>query len=144
MASNMPPKHVEHINWILKTLQKSTYIWMAARTAVYDNIWSTSYYSTLKCIPDNRIIYFCRELEKVVWTLTSGINLSHLAPPAVSITIRGAIAALVAYDDCDQYIDMKYEKLELCAKLCEKPQAILLLPMVYVKEEFHDKVVALT
>lgn len=63
MASNMPPKHVEHINWILKTLQKSTYIWMAARIAVYDNIWSTSYYSTLKCIPDNRIIYF-RELEK--------------------------------------------------------------------------------
>jgi hypothetical protein len=140
MASNMPPKHVEHINWILETLRKNSYIWLAARIATYNKIdqyiWPISYYSTLKCIPDDRIIHF-RELEKVVWTLASGINLSELEQPAVSIAIqiRGAISALVAYADCEQYIDMKYEKLELYAKLSEKPQAILLLPMVYVREK---------
>ena len=140
MASNMPPKHVEHINWILKTLQKSPYIWIAARTAAYNKIeyiWPNAYNFTLKYIPDNRIMHF-RELEKLVWVLTSGINLSHLEQPSVAYAIRGAIAALVAYDDCQQYIDMKYEKLEFYAKLSEKPQAILLLPMIYVKEEINE------
>ena len=48
---------------------------------------------------------------------------------------RTSIAALIAWDDCDQFLNMPYEKLQVWAVLSEDPRAILLLPMVNVKEQ---------
>lgn len=45
-----------------------------------------------------------------------------------------ALVALVAYDDCDRYLQMNYEQLQVYAILSERPQAILLLPMKWVQE----------
>ena len=44
------------------------------------------------------------------------------------------ILALIAYDDCDQYLSMSYEQLLTYALLSEKPQAILLLPLKWIQE----------
>lgn len=51
---------------------------------------------------------------------------------------RAAISALIAYDDCDSFLDMPYEKLQVWAVLSEEPRAVLLLPMIYVKEELAN------
>ena len=51
---------------------------------------------------------------------------------------RDAISALVAYDDCDQFLNMPYEKLKVWTVLSEDPRAVLLLPMVYVKEKLAN------
>ena len=47
---------------------------------------------------------------------------------------RDAIAAFVAYDDCEQYLSMTYDQLKVYAILSEKPAAVLLLPLKWVQE----------
>ena len=49
-----------------------------------------------------------------------------------------SLLSLVIYDDCDQYLALGYEKLKVYAVLSEKPQAILLLPMAYVREKMNE------
>ena len=43
---------------------------------------------------------------------------------------RDAIMALIAWDDCAHYLAMSSAKLEIWAKLSEKPECLLLLPAV--------------
>ena len=50
----------------------------------------------------------------------------------------GVLVALIAYDDCDQYLSMTFDELKTWVALTEKPQAILLLSMVYVKEQTNE------
>ena len=52
---------------------------------------------------------------------------------------RDSLLALVAHDDCDQYLSMGYEKLKVYAVLSDKPQAVLLLPMAYVREKINEQ-----
>ena len=46
--------------------------------------------------------------------------------------VSGVLLALIAYDDCDQYLSMTFDELKTWALVSEKPQAILLLPMKWV------------
>ena len=46
--------------------------------------------------------------------------------------VYGVLLALIAYDDCDQYLSMTFDELKTWALVSEKPQAILLLPMKWV------------
>jgi hypothetical protein len=45
-----------------------------------------------------------------------------------------AILSLVAYDDCEKYLDMSYNELLFMAKLTEIPATILLLPYAKAME----------
>ena len=58
----------------------------------------------------------------------------------LKILAKGIISALIAYDDCDQYLSMTYDELRVWALLSGTPQAVLLLPMKWVQE--HESVVA--
>ena len=49
-----------------------------------------------------------------------------------------AILALIAYDDCEQYLSMTSEELRAWAMRTEHPAAILLLPMVIVREQIEQ------
>jgi len=49
-----------------------------------------------------------------------------------------AISALIAWDDCAQYLDMSSDKLEMWAILSENPAAILLLPAVKAFEKIAE------
>jgi hypothetical protein len=51
---------------------------------------------------------------------------------------RGAIIALIAYDDCAHYLDMPSEQLRMWAILSENPAAILLLPAVIAFERIAE------
>ena len=44
----------------------------------------------------------------------------------------GVLLALIAYDDCDQYLSMTSDELKTWMLISEKPQAILLLPIKWV------------
>jgi hypothetical protein len=48
------------------------------------------------------------------------------------------IAALIAYDDCAQYLDMPSDKLEVWAILSENLAAVLLLPAVVAFEKINE------
>jgi len=47
-----------------------------------------------------------------------------------SILSRGAILALIAYDDAAQYLEWDHEKLEVISILTESPTQFLMLPAV--------------
>jgi hypothetical protein len=46
--------------------------------------------------------------------------------------------ALVAYDDCAQYLDMSSDQLKVWAILSENPAAVLLLPAVIAFEKIAE------
>ena len=52
--------------------------------------------------------------------------------------VRGALLALVAYDDASKYLDLSSEKLKMIIALSEHPAAILLLPAVIAFEKEVD------
>lgn len=133
------PKSVEHINWILKTLEIRPYLWTAANTSKFSQLaettWYTAFQDAINNIPSqyrNQVNQLDHVIDHVIRDFTSELS-SNIAWIA-----RGAIVALVAYNDCEQYINMGYEKLLVYAKLSENPQAILLLPMVYVRERLNE------
>jgi hypothetical protein len=49
-----------------------------------------------------------------------------------------SILALLAYDDCEQYLSMTSEELKAWALMTEHPAAVLLLPMVVVREQIEQ------
>jgi len=50
----------------------------------------------------------------------------------------GAILALVAYDDCAQYLDMTSSELRVWAALSEHPAPILLIPALVAREKIKE------
>jgi hypothetical protein len=51
---------------------------------------------------------------------------------------RGAILALVAYDDCEKYLSMPSDQLRVWAILSENSAAILLIPAVIAFERIGE------
>jgi len=51
---------------------------------------------------------------------------------------RGAILALIAYDDAVKYLNMTIDQLKMWAILSEDPAAILLLPTVIAFEKISE------
>jgi hypothetical protein len=49
--------------------------------------------------------------------------------------VRGAILALVAYDDCAKYLNLPIDQLEMIYQLSEHPACLLLQPAVLVFEK---------
>lgn len=54
---------------------------------------------------------------------------------------RMTLLALVAYDDCDGYLQMSYDELQIWAELSGQPQAVLLLLLKWVQEHEHEALV---
>ena len=48
---------------------------------------------------------------------------------------RDAVLVLIAYDDCEKFLDMTPDELQVWAVLSNDPAAILLLPMVQVMQK---------
>ena len=50
----------------------------------------------------------------------------------------GAMAALIAWDDCSQYLDMPSDQLKMWYHLTERPACLLLLPAVIAFEKINE------
>ena len=134
--SHLPNAH--HIDWVLASLKENPELWDAARDAAWDEAWDTARAEAMSAARD-AVWDAARdaawaEAWSEAWDTSSGA--ARDAPRAAA---RDAISALVAYDDCDQFLNMPYEKLKVWTVLSEDPSAILLLPMVYVRERLNEQ-----
>ena len=123
--SHLP--NARHIDWVLKSLKENPEFWVAAWDAARDAARSAAWVAARAEVWDAA----CDAVWDAAWD-------------AARAAAWDVIAALIAYDDCDQFLNMSYEKLKVWAVLSEDPRAILLLPMIYVKEQLNECMVAPT
>ena len=121
------------IDWVIESLKCNPELWSraedavlnATRDAAYDEAWAEAL--------DN--------VRSEAWDTARDVTW-YAAYDEACDAAHGAILALVAYDDCDQYLQMSYDQLLIYATLSERPQAVLLLPLKWVQE--HEALVTST
>ena len=129
--SHLPNAH--HIDWVLASLKENPELWDAARDAAWDTARAEAMSAARDAVWDAARDAAWAEAWSEAWDTSSGA--ARDAPRAAA---RSVISALVAYDDCDQFLNMPYEKLKVWTVLSEDPRAVLLLPMVYVREKLAN------
>ena len=129
--SHLPNSH--HIDWVIESVKKDTQVWQTA--------WEIKAWVAARDAARDAALYAVRTATWDEARIAAWYAARHAARDAALYAARiaawDAIFALVAYD-CDQYLKMDYEKLWVYAILSEKPKAILLLPMVYVREKIKE------
>ena len=127
--SHLPNAH--HIDWVLESAKTHDEIWARAWVASYrssyaydasrDAVWAGALNEAWNVVRDAD--------REAAWDAT------RTGPWAADQNaVLNTNLALVAYDDCDEYLQMSYEQLLIYATLSEKPQAVLLLPLKWVQE----------
>ena len=136
--SHLPNAH--HIDWVLKSLEENPELWATAYDAAESAAWSAARSEAISAAWD--------AAWDAAWSAAGSAARDAARSAAISAAIsavrdaaRDAISALVAYDDCDNFLNMSYEKLKVWAVLSEDPKAVLLLPMVYVKEQLAQEAI---
>jgi hypothetical protein len=79
--------------------------------------------------------------QDAAWDVAHNVALSvaqDAARSAAWSVAYDAILALFVYDDCDQYLSMTSEELQVWALVTEHPAAVLLLPAVIVFERIKE------
>jgi hypothetical protein len=119
--SDLPNAH--HIDWVLASLKENPWRWRVAWRAAISTVAGDAAWNNARW-PAIDVASIAK--RQAAWTAAWD--------EAWDDGVRHTVLALVAYDDCDQYLNMGYVKLRTYATLSERPQALLLLPMVYVKQ----------
>lgn len=147
--SHLPNSH--HIDWVIESLKQNPELWTKARVTrnnafgLYskNNHWTDidglELWDVLDESRDDAWKNVKENIEKFAIWFTKYSEEVKAAEAAWD-----SILALIAYNDCDQHINMNYEKLQVYATISEKPQAIMLLPMVYVREKLNERMVTIT
>jgi hypothetical protein len=122
--------NAHHIDRVLASVKKYPKIWndaqlttsIATSDAAYDAARDESWVAARDVNLD------------VIWyaTMVEAHNPKRIGSTQLA---NGAILALIAYDDCDQYLSMPSEQLRMWVTLTEKPAAVLLLPAVIAFEQ---------
>ena len=129
--SHLPNAH--HIDWVLKSVKENTKLWDAADHAS----WNAATVTPLDVAGASA--------NAAAWNKNRNVSLNvmldetSLISNSARYAARHVMAALIAYDDCDHFLNMDYEKLQVWAVLSEDPCAILLLPMVYIKKHLNEQ-----
>lgn len=129
--SDLPNAH--HIDWVLNSLKENPKLWHEALDAASDTARNKAWDAT-------------QAIEAAVAAAAWGSGATRAAAPRhwadgrARAAANSAILALVVYDDCDQYLALGYEKLKVYAALSDKPQAVLLLSMMHVREKLNESV----
>ena len=125
--SNLP--NAPHIDWVLSSLKDNPDLWASAWDAgeevrlhaAFEAAWAAERTAAGDATGDST--------GDAAWVATR-----DAAWDAAWV----AILALIAYDDCDQYLTMSYEELRIWAALSEHPAAVLLTPTVRIKEKLNE------
>jgi hypothetical protein len=126
--SDLP--NAKHIDRVLASLKEHPEIWGEAggtdRSAAFRHtVW----------------VAICVSARSEVWNEArlAARDVARLATPdAAWGAAWDAILALVAYDDCDQYLNLPSEQLRAWSLLTEQPAAMLLLPAVTAFERIKE------
>ena len=109
--SHLP--NAQLIDWVLESVKNNPYMWRHEWAANWAANWAAARNAAL---------------------LAARNSTSDGASDGALTAACDSILALIAYDDCQQYLDMSYEQLKVYALLSERPQAVLLLPLKWVRE----------
>ena len=135
--SHLPNAH--HIDWVLESAKTHDKIWARAWVASYRVSYAYSSRDAVWSAAVNKAWNVARDADRcATWYASRGVILN--ATPgrdAVQSAVLNTNLVLVAYDDCDEYLQMSYEQLLSWAHLSEQSQAVLLLPMKWVQEHEH-------
>ena len=133
--SNLP--NAKHIDWVLASLKSNIDIWIQARNQAYSQALNQAWNQVRVQARDQARVQALNQAweqaRNQAWEQARNQAWKQAYDQA-----SGVLVALIAYDDCDQYLSMTFDELKTWAALTEKPQAILLLPMVYVKEQTNE------
>ena len=77
-------------------------------------------------------------IDRILASVKEHPEVWDAARHAAVVATRDAIMALIAWDDCAQYLDLSSAKLEIWFKLSEKPKCLLLLPAVKAFEKIDE------
>lgn len=122
--SHLPNAH--HIVWVIKSVKDNPEVWAVAwhaasdaihdltRDAAWEKAWDTAHDAA------RRESAWHAARHKVRYAARNTARASAL----------DAVAALLAWDDSAQFLEMDGDELEVWARLSEDPRAILLLPAV--------------
>jgi len=141
--SHLP--NVTHIDRVIASVNKYPEIWSAAHNATRDAAWGAVRHATLNAAYDaacNAAWNAAYDAAcNAAWNAArdAGRDAGRSAPwHSARDAILALILALIAYDDCDQYLSMSSEQLRAWALMTEHPAAVLLLPMVVVREQIEQ------
>jgi hypothetical protein len=129
--------NAKHIDWVIASLKKHPDLWSGGRDAAWDAAWCEScdaaYDAPCKATRDAAL----DAAYNAAWDDTRDMIWDAAWVEALAAA-QGVILALIACDDCDQYLSMTSEELRLWATLSEHPAAILLLPVVLIREKMAE------
>ena len=125
--SDLP--NAQYIDWVLKSLDGNPELWYEPMYAAWDKAWDKAW--------DEARAAAWYAARDAVWNAAWRVSRDR-ASYAARRAAWNVLVALIDYDDCEQYLNMGYEKLKVYASLSDKPQAILLLPMLYVWEKSYQ------
>jgi hypothetical protein len=124
--SHLPNSH--HIYRVIESAESHPEIWSAAWDTIGDMASDAIWDAATAAVRDAARVM----VLDAVWIRIA-------ARGAAGDAAWGAITALIAYDDCDSFLDMPYEQLKVWALLSEEPAAFLLLPAVIALENIAKK-----
>ena len=125
--SHLP--NAAHIDRILASVKEHPEVWDAA----WDAARVAARYAARNAIMDA-----ARDATRVAARDAIIDAAGNSAWYAARHAARYAIMALIAWDDCAHYLDLSSAKLEIWAKLSEKPECLLLLPAVKAFEKIDE------
>jgi hypothetical protein len=121
-----------HIDEVLESVQAHPDIWLAATTAP-----RTAARNAAMAAAWNAAWNAARNAPRdAAWDATWDTTDPAAAMNAIRRDAdKDAILALVAYDDCEHFLEMSSDQLRIWIALSEHPAAILLLPAVIAFEQ---------
>ena len=139
--SHLP--NATHIDRVLESIKAHPDIWCAAYDTVRIAItargaaWSTAVMAGGRAGADTwREAYDV--VHDVVYAVAWHVVRNMTKYMSLKDVSRGAILALIMYDDSAKYLDMPSDQLKSWAILSEDPAAVLLLPAVIAYEKISE------
>ena len=114
-----------HIDRILASVKAQPDVWVAAQEAAWAVARSAAW-SAARSVA-----------RSVAWAVARSAAWA-VAGSAAWAVAGDAMVALIAWDDCSQYLDMTSEQLEMWYHLTERPACLLLLPAVRAFEQIAE------
>ena len=120
------------INWVLHDIRKHPDRWAAARDAARDDVreaaraaaWAAAW-DTARDTAQEAV---WEAVWDAVWEAVRGA-----ARGAARDAARDSVAALVAWDDCQEVLDLPMDAFKFFVEV-QDPRAVLLYPLKHIKE----------
>ena len=118
--------NARHIDWLIASVKANPEKWSRAEDAILNATHDAGWIAIRIAARDAINNAIRRSALDATWAMGQA-------------SAYDVILALIAYDDCDQYLSMSYEQLLTYAVLSERPQAVLLLSLKWIQE--HETLV---